>query len=535
MKRNLIDRLWAAVLHGDAEPPKPEVREPTRAQGLARETLWRALQGPPSRERTDAFVQLFAIPKPSGNSEGEQAAYSAIDSMMTPILRHVADNAVGPVSAYGYGDAGAYGEGIGFMGYPYLAELTQRAEYRVISEIHAQEMTRKWIELTYDGDAKGEDKLKAIEQWMDEHRVQAAFRKVKEQDGFFGRSQIYIDTGATDKVEELKTRLVYDKAKMKKGMVKAIRVIEPLWTYPNAYNAADPLKPDYYRPQSWFVQGKLVHSSRLMTFVSREMPDLLKASYAFGGLAMSQMEKPYIDNWLRTRQSVSDLIQAFSTMVLKTNMGAVLQGGSGQSLFDRIDMFNATRNNRGAMAIDKDSEELENIAVPLGTLDKLQAQSQEHMAGIGRLPLIKLFGITPTGLNATSDGEIRTLYDSIHAEQEHLYRVPIQTVLKIAQLDLFGEIDEAVGFKFRELWELDEAAKAAISKTKIDGYVELVTQGIVSPEEIRTVISDDPESDFADIDPADVPEPEMEDGENPSILADPSHSAEPKKEMRSGV
>ncbi|HUW45152.1 MAG TPA: hypothetical protein VMW50_05080, partial [Dehalococcoidia bacterium] len=35
-----------------------------------------------------------------------------------------------------------FAEGQAFLGYPYLAELSQRPEYRIISETWAQEMTR---------------------------------------------------------------------------------------------------------------------------------------------------------------------------------------------------------------------------------------------------------------------------------------------------------------------------------------------------------------------------------------------------------
>jgi hypothetical protein len=51
------------------------------------------------------------------------------------------------------------------------------------------------------------------------------------------------------------------KAKVGVGSLKRLRVIEPVWTYPSSYNATDPLKPDWYKPSSWFVQGKEVHST----------------------------------------------------------------------------------------------------------------------------------------------------------------------------------------------------------------------------------------------------------------------------------
>jgi hypothetical protein len=63
------------------------------------------------------------------------------------------------------------------------------------------------------------------------------------------------------------------------------------------------------------VAGKDVHKTRLLKFVGREAPHLLKPAYAFGGLSVTQMSRPYVDNWIRTRQSVADIIHAYSVMV----------------------------------------------------------------------------------------------------------------------------------------------------------------------------------------------------------------------------
>ena len=73
------------------------------------------------------------------------------------------------------------------------------------------------------------------------------------------------------------------------------------------------LKPDGMIHSTWYViAGKELHVSRFLTFVGREVPDMLKPAYSFGGLSIYQMLKPYVDNWLRTRQSVSDLVQKYS-------------------------------------------------------------------------------------------------------------------------------------------------------------------------------------------------------------------------------
>src|SRR5271154_4666648 len=48
--------------------------------------------------------------------------------------------------------AGIGNEGLLFLGYPYLAELAQRPEYRVISVTIADDATRKWIDFDVVGE-----------------------------------------------------------------------------------------------------------------------------------------------------------------------------------------------------------------------------------------------------------------------------------------------------------------------------------------------------------------------------------------------
>jgi phage-related protein (TIGR01555 family) len=399
--------------------------------------------------------------------------------------------------------------GQGFLGYPYLAELSSRPEFRHISETIAREMTRKWITLHASGTSQqnAQDKIGKINAEFERLKLRDKARRVVELDGFFGRGHLYLDFGI-DTPTELKTMLIIDPAKINtRRPLKSVKVVEPTWTYPKAYNATNPLADDYYKPQSWYVMGKEIHKTRLLTFVSREMPDMLKAAYSFGGLSLTQMAKPYVDHWIRTRDSVSDLIHSFSIMVLSTPMQQLLTGGSGRPLINRVAAFNKFRDNRGTFVVDKDQEDLKNISAPLGTLDKLLAQSQEQMASVSQIPIVKLLGITPSGLNASSDSEIRVFYDNVNAMQQQLFGEFIRMMLNIVQLSLFNEIDPNIDFSFESLWQMDEAQKATIRKQNADTAAVYIGQGVIEPEEERQRIAEEDQSPYAGLDLTKVIEP----------------------------
>ena len=403
----------------------------------------------------------------------------------------------------------AFGEGYAFPGFTVLANWAQIPEFRKPAEVYAREMTRKWIKILATGEVDKSDKIKKIEAEFKRLNVQAKFREAIEQDGFFGRSQIFLDVGMeSDQLDpnELKTDLVESPAKVGIGALKRLTVIEPIWSYPNRYNANDPLDPTFYKPTSWFVMGKEVHSSRLLTIISREVPDILKPAYAFSGLSLSQMVKPYVDNWLRTRQSVSDLIHAFTVWTLKTDMSQITNAGGLVDFYNRLQMFNLGRDNHGVNAINKETEEFENVSAPLGSLDKLQAQSQEQQCAPTGLPLVYLTGITPSGLNATSEGEIEVFQDTLSANQQ-IYTPALSKILNIVQLSLFGAIDPDIVFEWEPMRTMDEEKRANIRKVEADTDAVLIGAGVVAPEESRTRVAGEVDSPYAGLEISMMPEP----------------------------
>jgi len=514
--RKTVLEVLLEVERAKAEKPKrkkaKKAKSPKKAKGaevekpldipaflpkLTDEMILRAAGTGPARPRVNPFK--MAVPPPGVLPDGIEAATMAQDSAM--------GGALGWAGAFANQ---VFAEGLEFLGYPYLAELMQRPEYRVIIETIATEMTRKWIKFQAVGEVDKTARIKELEDEFTRLEVKDRIRKGLEIDGGFGRSHIYLDLGTTDDRDELKLPIgngtnSMSKLKVAKGSLKSLRVIEPVWTYPSSYNATDPLKPDWYKPSSWFVQGKEVHSTRLLTFIGREVPDHLKPAYSFGGLSMSQMAKPYVDNWLRVRQAVSDLVSTFSTSGIKTDMSTMLAAG-GEQLFKRLVLFNSNRDNQGLLVLNKDTEEYFNVSTPLGTLDQLQAQAQEHMASVSRIPLVKLLGISPAGLNASSEGEIETFDDTINAGQEAQIRPNLTRLMHFVMLSLWGEVDPAITFTFVPLTDLTPKEKAEVEKLEAETDDIRINGGVLDPAETRKSIANNPDSRYPGIDPDDVPD-----------------------------
>lgn len=396
--------------------------------------------------------------------------------------------------------------GGGFPGFQYLAQLATRSEFRAMASCLSTELTREWIEFSskQDDATNSADKIKLIEDEFKRLNIQQVIQRAAEQDCYFGRGQIFVEIAGADR----KTPLILHPKTIPLKSLERVVPVESIWTTPASYNALDPAAPDFYKPSEWFMLGQQVHASRLMTVITRPLPDILKPAFNFAGISLSQLAEPYVDNWLRTRQSVSDLINNFSITALATSMDQVLQGeDDGTDLFSRADLFTQVRSNRGLMLLDKEREELVQVNTPLSGLHELQAQAQEQMCAVSRLPAIILTGISPSGLNASSEGEIRVFYDWIAAQQEAHWREPIEVILKLVQLSLFGEIDPDIVFNFVPLYQMTPAEEAEIRAKDSASDCAYVASGILDPSEVRDRLAKDVTSGYNGLDTSMVPVP----------------------------
>jgi uncharacterized protein len=367
------------------------------------------------------------------------------------------------------GLAGIVGPREGFLGYPEQAILSLRPEYRSPVEIIATEATRKWVKFKSSGDEDKTDKIAKIEAEFERLGVQSVFRQVSEHDGFYGRGHIFLEIDGIIEGDELKMPIGtgnddLSKLKISRGSLQAIRTVEPVWVWPITYNSINPLSPEWYRPETWLCMSQEIHKTRLLTFISREVPDLLKPAYMFGGQSLTQLMMPVVENWLTTRRAVGEIVKKFSFNLIKLNITEALNSGNAGKLAKRMGLFTQLQNNNGTMILDKETEDFINVAVPLSGLDQLQAQAQEHQCSLSRIPAVKLLGIQPAGLNATSAGELRAFADSIHSYQESFFRPNLKTILNLVQCSLFGEVDPDITFDFipitEELNQLERAQAA---------------------------------------------------------------------------
>lgn len=392
-----------------------------------------------------------------------------------------------------------------FLGYPLLSNIAQDPLIRAGIETIADDMTRKFINLTSKGDIDLSAKISELESDLQKFRVKSIFNQAISMCGYQGGCLVYIDVGPLDD-DEKKTPLFLDSFTFKKGMLRGFKVIEPINIYPGIYDTLDPTSEGYFNPETWFILGKEYHKSRFLYFAQNEVPLILKPLYNFFGISLAQQVLEYVQNFTENRRSAQRLLNKFSMTVWRTDMSAFLNNGSCESLVQRVKFANSQRSNDGMFLLDKEREELEQINTPLAGVTDIVSMSLDLAPVILGISKDKYFGDLPKGLNASSEGTNRIYYDKIHSLNEKISYDAVEKVLKILQLNLYGEIDSNISFEFAPLWEMDERERAEINKINADTAAIYVDRGSLSNTEVRGALADNPNSGYSNIDVDDVPE-----------------------------
>ncbi|MDY5051597.1 MAG: DUF1073 domain-containing protein [Candidatus Mucispirillum faecigallinarum] len=465
------------------------IKKETETKNLLK-ISWRKLQGLLSNNSLKSIRRNYGVPLTNAGESVKVAMDAALETSghFTTIRNAVAS---GGIDAYPQ-----------FLGYAYLSGLQQNGFIRAGVEGLADDMTARFIELirTSDIENNDDDKINKINEYLNAFQIKELFNKAAALCGYFGGCLIYVDTDDEDLLSALDEKSL-------NHSIKGYVLIEPINIYPGRYNSTNPLRADYFIPETWFVLGQEVHASRLLYLAADEVNMLLKPAYNFFGIAPAQIAADSVSHFIKDREAASRLLHKYSLLVLKTDMGSVLYNGNPEELYDRIKVLADFRDNNSVFVIDKEDEDIVTVTTSIAGITDIVRLSLELMPIMFRQPLTKFLGISPGGMNATGESDENNWNEYVLSQCEKIFRKPVKRLLELIQYDLFGEVDEKIDFIFKIQSSNDETKEINNNKIKADTYVQLTTAGIISPEEARKALAEDEKSGFNSIDVDNVPEP----------------------------
>ena len=104
------------------------------------------------------------------------------------------------------------------------------------------------------------------------------------------------------------------------------------------------------------------------------------------------------------------------------------------------------------------------------------------------MPVTRLMGQSPAGLNATGESDLRIFNDTVQAEQERVVRPALERLTEIVMSDpagpTDGQIPEEWSIEFNALQQLSELEMTDMRLKQAQADNIYLQQQVVTPEEI---------------------------------------------------
>lgn len=272
------------------------------------------------------------------------------------------------------------------------------------------------------------------------------------------------------------------------------RELRPLYFY------NDPFAPNFGKPAIYqlvpFAVGAAldptkvarvtqIHESRLIVFpgfrVSRRV--LATGTYGWGDSIFTRCIRAL--RAFNTGYANAEILLAdFAQAIYKIKGLAALIAKNPNALTDA--MMNVELGRSVARAIVVDAEEdFERKSTSLSGYPETLDRFGVFLAACAGMPLTRILGISPGGLNSTGDSDIRGYYDTVAQGQQQRVAPALLRLTEVA-LAAMGEDPESINHsvKFPSLWQPTDKEMAEARYTQAQADCLYITNEVVSPEEI---------------------------------------------------
>lgn len=342
----------------------------------------------------------------------------------------------------------------------------------------ADDMTREWVDLSWDGhdDDQGDDHtIREEEVRLDiRGRVNEALTWAR----LYGGSVVLI--GMRD--EDLASPLVV--ANIKQGTLECLLVYDRWWVSGGYEVDEDANSPNFGMPLFYEIVGSTqrVHWTRVVRFNGRKLPKALWQMN--GGWDASELAH-VIDNitdYDTVRAAMASMVyEANVDIMAAEDLSDALATADGEAkVRQRFAVAALMKSMNRMMVIDKNRESWQQKTTSFAGVTNVFDKFILDVSGAADIPITRLFGQSPAGMTATGESDIRNYYDHIAAKQQSQLRAPLARLYEVLVRSAIGAFPKNFAVKFKALWQMSAAEKAAIQKSNSERDITYLTEGVVT-------------------------------------------------------
>lgn len=349
-----------------------------------------------------------------------------------------------------------------------------------VVDVVADDMTRKGVKLNGLSDPKESEK---IDQEMDRLQVWGRLNKTIKWSRLYGGAIAVMMIDGQNVSTPLNVNTIG------KDQFKGLLVLDRWMVQPTLQDLVTELGPDYGTPRYYDVItdsvglcNQKVHYSRVIRMDGVELPYNQSITENLWGQSVIERLEDRLTIFDSATLGAGQLVYKAHLRTYKVKGLRSLIAAGGQlyeALVKQINQIRQWQSNEGLTLMDAD-DTYEAHQYNFSGLDNILLQFGQQISGATGIPLVRLFGQSPAGLNATGESDLANYYDNINQQQEGRLRTPLQILYAVLHLSVLGKpLPDSFSFKFASLWQLDDEKKANVAKGVSEAVIAVEEAGLI--------------------------------------------------------
>lgn len=246
--------------------------------------------------------------------------------------------------------------------------------------------------------------------------------------------------------------------------------------------------PSYYRvmPGAPCLQGKVVHYSRVVLRQEGiSLPYQQRLVENLWGLSIIERLYDRLVAFDSASTGAAQLVYKsyLRTLKVKGLREVVSMGGKAlEGLTAYVQMMARFQGIEGITMVDGEDEYASEHHGAFSGLADILSQFGQQISGALQIPLVRLFGQSPAGLNSTGESDIRTYYDHVKQQQIKTMKVGVTKIYRAIAQSEGITLPHNFRLDFKSLWQLSDTEKADIAAKIVETVTKAEEGQLVSPQ-----------------------------------------------------
>lgn len=364
---------------------------------------------------------------------------------------------------------------------------------RIVTTV-ADDMTREWVRLNWDGYDNDEESADAIERAERDFDVRGKTNASLRWARLYGGCVILVGIkGEADLSAPL------DVEKLGKDSLEYLQVLDRWQITGSAELDRDLASPNFRLPMFYSLadassdtNASRIHWSRVIRFNGQQLPYFLWVQNARWDDSELQAPLESVKNYDAVTGGVASMIFEANVDIIKAGgLADQLAMNDGASKVAKRFLTAATMKSFNRMLLlDKDTEEYQQKTTQFSGLNNVIQNFVIDLCGACDIPATRLFGQSPAGLTATGESDIRNYYDHVAARQETNLRPQLTRLYEILVRSALGKMPDDFQIAFEPLWQTSDKERAEIDKMRAETDQIYIVQGVLNEGAVARELKD---------------------------------------------